>query len=123
MTAMPSDGAMPAPDHGTGEPGLTTLIGRLIDDSRSVVSAEVTLYKAKASERIAAYKSAIVFFAAAGILALAALVALLVGLIGALATLIGPLAATLIVVAVVLVIAAILAVVGRGKLAAPGLSQ
>ncbi len=43
MTAMPSDGEMPAPDNGKGEPGMTTLIGRLIDESRSVVSAEVTM--------------------------------------------------------------------------------
>ena len=62
------------------EAGVTTLIGRLVDDSRTLVSAEVALYKAKASERIAAYKSAVVFFAAAGVLALAALIALLVGL-------------------------------------------
>lgn len=112
----------PAPSHGPlgGERGLAALVGRLIDDSRSVVSAEVTLYKAKASERISAYRSAVVFFVAAAVLALAALVALLVGLIMALATLIGPLAATAIVVVVVLVIAAILAVIGRSKLAAPG---
>ncbi len=81
MTAMSSDGMLSS-GAGADEPGLAALVGRLIDDSRSVVSAEVTLYKAKAAERIAAYKSAIVFFAAAAILALAALVALLVGLIG-----------------------------------------
>jgi hypothetical protein len=106
-------------DATIGEPGLTSLVGRLIDDSRSVVSAEVALYKAKASERIAAYKSAIVFFVVAGVLALAALIALLVGLIMALATLVGPLAATAIVVVVVLAIAGILAMIGRNKLAAP----
>jgi hypothetical protein len=115
----------PAPSHGPlgGERGLTALVGRLIDDSRSVVSAEITLYKAKASERVGAYRSAIVFFVAAGVLALAALVALLVGLIMALATLTGPLAATGIVVVVVLAIAAILAVIGRSKLAAPGTAR
>jgi hypothetical protein len=122
MTTMPSDGTL-STGHGTGERGLAALVGRLIDDSRSVVSAEVTLYKAKASERVAAYKSAIVFFVAAGVLALAALIALLVGLIGALATLVGPLGATGIVVAVVLVIAGILAAIGRSKLAAPELPR
>jgi len=122
MTAMSSDGMLSS-SAGADEPGLAALVGRLIDDSRSVVSAEVTLYKAKAAERIAAYKSAIVFFAAAAILALAALVALLVGLIGALSTLVGPLGATGIVVGVVLVVAAILAMIGRGKLAAPDLAR
>jgi len=123
MTALPSDGPAAMPDARIGDPGLAALVGRLIDDSRSVVSAEVTLYKAKASERVAAYKSAIVFFVAAGVLALAALIALLVGLIGALTTLVGPLAATLIVVVAVLVIAGILAMIGRGKLAAPELPR
>lgn len=101
------------------EPGVATLVGRLVDDSRSLVSAELALYKARAGERVAAYKSAIVFFAAAGILALAALVALLVGLILSLATIIGPLGATVVVAGVVLVSAAILAVVGKGRLARP----
>ena len=122
MTAMSSDGMLSS-GAGADEPGLAALVGRLIDDSRSVVSAEVTLYKAKAAERIAAYKSAIVFFAAAAILALAALVALLVGLIAALSTLVGPLGATGIVVGVVLVVAAILAMIGRSKLAAPDLAR
>ena len=101
-------------------PGVTTLIGRLVDDSRTLVSAEVALYKAKASERVAAYKSAVIFFAVAGVLALAALVALLVGLILSLATLIGPLGATAVVVGVVLLIALILALVGKGRLAPAG---
>lgn len=105
------------------EEGITTLIGRLVDDSRHVVSAEIGMYKAKASERIAAYKSAIVFFAVAGVLALAALIALLVGLIMALATLVGPLLATVIVVVVVLALAGGLAFVGKGKLAAPILPE
>ncbi len=101
-------------------PGVTTLIGRLVDDSRTLVSAEVALYKAKASERVAAYKSAVIFFAVAGVLALAALVALLVGLILSLATLIGPLGATAVVVGVVLLIALVLALVGKGRLAPAG---
>jgi len=98
---------------------VTTLIGRLVDDSRTLVSAEVALYKAKASERVAAYKSAVVFFAAAGVLALAALIALLVGLILSLATLIGPLGATGVVIGSVLLIALVLALVGKRRLARP----
>lgn len=100
-----------------GEEGVATLVSRLVDDSRTLVSAEVALYKAKAGERVAAYKSAIVLFAIAGVLALAALIALLVGLILSLATLIGPLGATAVVVGVVLVLAGVLGVVGKNKLA------
>lgn len=103
-----------------GEEGVATLVSRLVDDSRTLVSAEVALYKAKAGERVAAYKMAIVFFAAAGVLALAALIALLVGLIMSLATLIGPLGATAVVVGVVLAIAAVLGVIGKNKLAPAG---
>jgi hypothetical protein len=101
------------------QPGVTTLVGRLVDESRTLVSAEVALYKAKAGERVSAYKSAIVFFAIAGVLGLAALVALLVGLIMALATVLHPIWATLIVVGVVLLLAAILGIVGKGRLAGP----
>lgn len=99
------------------EEGVASLVGRLVDDSRVLVSAEIALYKAKAAERVAAYKSAGIFFVAAGVLALAALIALLVGLILSLATLIGPLGATAVVVGVVLLIAAVLGIVGKGKLA------
>lgn len=95
------------------------LVGRLVDDTRGVVAAEVELYKAKAAERVSAYKSAAIFFGAAGVLALAALIALLVGLIMTLATLIGPGFATVVVVFAVLAIAAVLGLIGRGKLARP----
>ncbi len=101
------------------QPGVTTLVGRLVDESRTLVSAEVALYRAKATERLSAYKSAIVFFVVAGILALAALIALLVGLVMALSTVLHPIWATLIVVGVVLVLAAILGIVGKGRLAGP----
>ncbi len=106
---------LPPSDH----EGVAALVGRLVDDSRTLVSAEVALYKAKASERVTAYRSAAVFFAVAGVLALAALIALLVGLILSLATWVGPLVATLIVVGVVLAITVILALVGKSKLAMP----
>lgn len=98
------------------EESVASLVGRLIDDSRTLVSAEVALYRAKAGERAAAYKTAAIFFGAAGVLALAGLIALLVGLIMSLATLIGPLGATAVVVIAVFAIAGVLALVGRGKL-------
>ena len=96
---------------------VATLMTRLVDDTRSLASAEIALYKARIGERTSAYKNAAIFFAAAGVLALAALIALLVGLIMSIATLVGPGFATAIVVSVVLIVAAILAVVGKGKLA------
>lgn len=99
--------------------GIASLVGRLVDDGRSVVSAEIALYKAKAVERVDAYRSATIFFAIAAVLALAGLIALLVGLILSLATLIGPLGATAIVVSVVFAAAAVFGLIGKGKLASP----
>lgn len=117
----------PPSESGAGRPvavklsdeSVPELVGRLVDDARGLVSAEIELYKAKAGERVSAYKAAAIFFAAAGVLALAALIALLVGLIMTLATLIGPGFATAAVVIVVLTVAAVLGMVGRGKLAKP----
>lgn len=114
-------------ETGTGRPvavhlsdeSVPELVGRLVDDTRGVVSAELELYRAKISERVAAYKTAAIFFAGAGVLALCALIALLVGLILTLATLIGPGFATAVVVIAVLTVAAVLGLIGRGKLAPP----
>lgn len=102
---------------------LTTLVGRLVDDSRNLVGAEIALYKARGLERVSRYKSAAIFFVAAGVLALAGLIALLVGLILSLATLIGPLGATAVVVVVVLVAAGILAMIGKSRMKQPILSE
>jgi uncharacterized membrane protein len=102
--------------------GLGALVGRAVEETRGLVGAEIELYKARFGERAAAYKSAIVFFAIAGVLALAALIALLVGLILTIATLVGPGFATAIVVGVVLLIAGVLGFVGTRKLARPDLS-
>lgn len=96
---------------------VATLMSRLVDDTRSLATAEIALYKARLGERTSAYKNAAIFFAAAGVLALAALIALLVGLILSIATLVGPGFATAIVVGVVFLIAGILAMIGKGKLA------
>jgi len=96
---------------------LPELANRLIDDARAVASAEVELVKARAGERLAAYRSAAVFFVAAAVLALSALIALFVGLILTLSTLIGPGLATAAVVLAVLAIAAVLGLIGKGRLA------
>ena len=105
--------------EGVDELPLPALVSRLVDDAKDVARAEVAVYKAKAAERAQAYKGAIIFFVAAGVLTLEALGALLVGLIMTLATLVGPGFATLIVVGVVFAAAGILAFVGKGRLAAP----
>jgi len=105
-----------APDH-EAEESVSTLVTRLVAESRDLAQAEVALYKAKAGERITAFRNAAVFFGAAAVLALSAVTALLVGLIMTLATLVGPGWATLIVVVGVLVIAGVLAMIGKGRLA------
>ncbi|WP_254604984.1 phage holin family protein [Sphingomonas bacterium] len=100
---------------------LASLVGRTIEDARAVVSAEIALYKARAGERITAYKGAVTFFAIAGVLALCGFIALLVGLILSLATLIGPGLATAAVVLTVFALAGVLAMIGKGRLAPPKL--
>ena len=104
---------------GDGGEGISTLVHRAVEDVRELAQAEVALVKAKAGERVTAYKNAAIFFGAAAVLALSAVTALLVGLILSLATLIGAGWATLIVVVGTFVIAGILAMIGKGKLAPP----
>lgn len=106
-------------DRDPAAPGIATLVTQLVDDGRELVSAEVALYKAKAGERLQAYKGAAIFFGIAAVLGLAALIALLVGLILTLATLIGPGLSTLAVVGVTLLIAGVLAWIGKGRLTPP----
>lgn len=98
------------------DPGLPALVARLIDDARNVARAEVDVVKAKAGERIEAYKGAAIVFGAAAVIASSAVTALLVGLILSLATLIGPGWATLAVVLGSLVVAGVLAMIGAGRL-------
>ena len=101
----------------TGEDeSLSSIVGRLATETKSLATAEVAVYKAKFGETASAYKSAAMFFAVAGVLALAALIALLVGAILTVATLVGPGWATAIVVVAVLAVAAILAMIGKSKL-------
>jgi len=99
---------------------LPALVTRLAGETRALAGAEIAVFKAKLGTSLAAYKTAAMFFAVAGVLALAALIALLVGAIMTLATVVGPGWATLIVVVTVLAIAAILAVVGKSKLTPAG---
>ncbi|WP_277983993.1 phage holin family protein [Sphingomonas faeni] len=101
----------------TGEDeSLSSIVGRLATETKSLATAEVAVYKAKFGETASAYKSAAMFFAVAGVLALTALIALLVGAILTLATLVGPGWSTVIVVVAVLALAGILALIGKSKL-------
>ncbi len=99
--------------------GIGTLVHRAVEDARELAQAEIALVKAKAGERVTAYKNAAIFFGAAAVLALSAVTALLVGLILSLATLVGPGGATAIVVIATLAIAGLLALIGSKKMAAP----
>ena len=98
---------------------IPQLVARLVDDAKTAARAEVGVYKAKASERVTAYKGAAILLGTAAVLGLAALVALLVGAILTVATLVGPGWATLIVVGVVSVVALALALIGKGRLSPP----
>ena len=104
---------------GISEEGVGTLVHRAVEDARELARAEIALVKAKAGERVIAYRTAAMFFSVAAVLALAAIVALLVGLILSLATLVGPGWSTAIVIGATLLLAGILALIGKGKLAPP----
>lgn len=107
---------LPSATEPLDHPSVGTLASQLVADARDYAQAEVGVAKAKALEKVARYKNAGVFFAAAGVLALAALIALLVGLILTLATLVGPGGATAIVVGATFALAGVLAMLGKGKL-------
>lgn len=96
--------------------GIGELVSQLAADAREMAQAEIALAKARVTESVTRYKTAAIYFAAAGVLALAALIALLVGLILSLATLIGPGLATVAVVGGVLLIAAVLGMIGKSRL-------
>lgn len=116
LDPQPARAPYVAPEPAEDE-SVSTLVSRLVAESRALASAEVEVYKAKAGERIAAYKSAAIFFAAAAVLALSAVTALLVGLIMTLATLVGPGWATAIVVIAVFAVAGVLGLIGKNRLA------
>ena len=105
--------------RGTQTDGVGALLGRLVGDTRDLARAEIDLAKARVAERVVSYRTALILFAVAGVLALTALIALLVGMIMTLATLTGPGLATALVTLGVFVIAGVLAVIGKSKLAKP----
>lgn len=62
------------------EQGIGDLVHQLVADGRSLVSAEVNLYKQIATYRAGKAKNGVVAMVAGGLLAFAALIALMVGL-------------------------------------------
>jgi predicted PurR-regulated permease PerM len=99
---------------------LGDLFHQLVDDGRSLVSAEVDLYKQIAAYRAGKAKNGIIALAAAGLLAYAGLIAFLVGVVMGLADLIGPVLGGLVVLLVSGIIAYILVQYGLSKVSALG---
>lgn len=93
-----------APDTEHTVPGapadetIAELFGRLIEDSEHYVRAEIALGRARAIDRLARLRGALLLLVCAVALLMAALVALLVGLIATLREPLGPALATLVVV-------------------------
>lgn len=100
-------------------PGVGALVGRLVEDGRSLVTAEINLAKAKVSARVGAFRTAALLFAVAGVLAFAGLIALLIGLILSLTPVTGPWIATAIVAGGVFLVALVLALIGKARLSTP----
>jgi hypothetical protein len=96
------------------------LFQQLIDDGRSLVSAEVNLYKQIALSRTSKAKNGIIALVAAGFLAYAGLIAFLVGVVMGLADFLGPVLGGLIVLAVTGIIAYILVQYGLSRMGALG---
>jgi hypothetical protein len=100
------------------ESSLGDLFHQLVDDGRSVVKAEVNLYKQIGLYRAGKAKSGLIAFVAGGLLAFSALIAFMVGLVMGLADWIGPVAGGLVVLAVSGAIAFLLFRYGAGKMGA-----
>ena len=99
---------------------LGDLFHQLVDDGRSLVSAEADLYKQIALYRTGKARNGIIAFAAAGFFAYAGLIAFLVGVVMGLAAFMGPVLGGLVVLVVSGIIAFALVRSGLPKVAALG---
>ena len=108
---LPDPQAPVDPDKTIGE-----LIGRIVEDGRDLVGAEVTLMRAKTMVEVRRYKKSAMLFGIAFVFAVAALVAFAVGMTLSLATVIGPLLGGLAATILFLGIAAIIARMGVKRL-------
>lgn len=102
------------------EESIGDLLGRLAEDGRAYVKAEVGVYRAIAARRAARAKSGLIALAAGAVLLITSVTALLLGLVLWLATLIGPLLAGVVVAAVLILTGFILIRIGVSGLRALG---
>jgi hypothetical protein len=107
-----------APVGNQAEQSIGELFGRLADDGKAYVRAEVGLYKTIAARRAGQARNGAIALAAALLLGNAALIVLLVGLSLELALVVGPAIAGIIVSLVLLGAAFLLVRYGAGKMKA-----
>jgi len=106
-----------------GEPkeeSIGALLGRLADDGRAFVRAEIGVYKAIAARRAARARNGLIALAVGAVLMIASITALLLGLVLWLSTLVGPLLAGVIVAAALILTGFILIRIGISGLKALG---
>ena len=107
----------------SGEPedeSIGALLGRLADDGRAYVKAEVAVYKQIAARRAARARNGLIALAIGAVLIFSSFTALLLGLVLWLATLIGPLLAGLVVMAFLIIVGLVLVKIGIGGFKALG---
>lgn len=99
---------------------IGVLLGRLADDGRAYVKAEIGVYKAIAARRAARARNGLIALAIGAVLLISSITALLLGLVLWLSTLIGPLLAGLAVTAALILVGFILVRIGISGLRALG---
>jgi hypothetical protein len=107
----------------SGEPreeSIGELLGRLAEDGRAFVKAEIGVYKAIAARRAARARNGLIAIAVGAVIMIASIIALLLGLVLWLATLIGPLLAGVAVTAFLVLTGFVLVRVGLTGLKALG---
>lgn len=108
-------------DAGDGkEESIGALLGRLADDGKAYVRAEIGVYKAIAARRAKRARAGLIALAIGAVLLISSITALLFGLVLWLSTLIGPLLAGLAVTAFLVLAGIILVRVGVNGLKALG---
>ena len=106
-----------------GEPkdeSIGDLLGRLVEDGRAYVKAEVRVYRTIAARRAARARNGLIALAAGAVLLITSVTALLLGLVLWLSALIGPLLAGLAVAAALILAGFILVRMGISGLRALG---
>jgi hypothetical protein len=107
----------------SGEPkeeSIGELIGRLSEDGKAFVKAEIGVYKAIAARRAARARNGLIALAIGAVLLITSITALLLGLVLWLSTLIGPLLAGLAVAAALILTGFVLVKIGISGLRALG---